>query len=86
MVLRDEDMSMETDGSWKRLNTLQHYGVVDGATFRLMKRQIHAPPGQCEQIVYYVLSGLVQSCIYSGCSVLSGDFSCEFKLNTVSGF
>ena len=50
-MLRDEDMSMTSEVGWKQLNTLQHYGVVDGAAFRLMKRRSHAPPGRSERIL-----------------------------------
>ena len=34
-ALHDEDSSNEKDGIWKRLNTLQHYSVEDGAMVKL---------------------------------------------------
>uniref|UniRef100_A0A8C5ERC4 Plexin-B1 n=1 Tax=Gouania willdenowi TaxID=441366 RepID=A0A8C5ERC4_GOUWI len=38
LVLSDEDLTSVVQGSWKRLNTLQHYKVPDGATVALVPR------------------------------------------------
>ena len=46
MVLRDEDHSTVVEGGWKRLNTLKHYWVQDGAVFRIKSRREFAPPGR----------------------------------------
>uniref|UniRef100_A0AAX7UQV4 Plexin-B1 n=1 Tax=Astatotilapia calliptera TaxID=8154 RepID=A0AAX7UQV4_ASTCA len=35
LILSDEDLTSVVQGSWKRLNTLQHYKVPDGATVAL---------------------------------------------------
>ena len=48
VVLRDEDGSTELEGDWKRINTLHHYCVEDGAVFRLMRRRSPPPPGRCK--------------------------------------
>ena len=34
-MLHDDDASNEKDGLWKRLNTLQHYNIEDGAKMEL---------------------------------------------------
>ncbi|KAM9444937.1 plexin-B1 [Clarias gariepinus] len=39
LILSDEDLTSVVQGSWKRLNTLQHYKVPDGATVALVSRQ-----------------------------------------------
>ncbi|KAK2825168.1 hypothetical protein Q7C36_019095 [Tachysurus vachellii] len=39
LILSDEDLTSVVQGSWKRLNTLQHYKVPDGATVTLVSRQ-----------------------------------------------
>ncbi|XP_035378200.1 plexin-B1 isoform X2 [Electrophorus electricus] len=39
LILSDEDLTSVMQGSWKRLNTLQHYKVPDGATVTLVSRQ-----------------------------------------------
>ena len=44
-------MTTVTEGGWKGLNTLRHYGVVDGGLFRLLKRRSPAPPGQSKEHV-----------------------------------
>ncbi|XP_073086650.1 plexin-B1 isoform X2 [Manis javanica] len=36
LVLSDEDVTSEAQGLWRRLNTLQHYKVPDGATVALV--------------------------------------------------
>ncbi|XP_048858372.1 plexin-B1 [Brienomyrus brachyistius] len=44
LILSDEDLTSVCQGNWKRLNTLQHYKVPDGATVALVPRhskQIH---------------------------------------------
>jgi len=41
-VLRDEDSSSVVIRSRKRLNTLAHYQVLDGASLALQARQLYA--------------------------------------------
>ncbi|CAL8277028.1 unnamed protein product, partial [Arctogadus glacialis] len=38
LILSDEDLTSITQGSWKRLNTIQHYKLPDGATVALVPR------------------------------------------------
>ncbi|XP_038132550.1 plexin-B1-like, partial [Cyprinodon tularosa] len=38
LILSDEDLTSVVQGSWKRLNTLQHYKVPDGASVALVPR------------------------------------------------
>ncbi|XP_055786870.1 plexin-B1-like isoform X2 [Salvelinus fontinalis] len=38
LILSDEDLTSVVQGSWKRLNTLQHYKVPDGATVAMVPR------------------------------------------------
>ncbi|XP_045079683.1 plexin-B1 isoform X1 [Coregonus clupeaformis] len=38
LILSDEDLTSIVQGNWKRLNTLQHYKVPDGATVALVPR------------------------------------------------
>uniref|UniRef100_A0A8C8RVT2 Plexin-B1 n=1 Tax=Pelusios castaneus TaxID=367368 RepID=A0A8C8RVT2_9SAUR len=38
LILSDEDVTSVIQGNWKRLNTLQHYKVPDGATVALVPR------------------------------------------------
>ncbi|AWP09239.1 putative plexin-B1 [Scophthalmus maximus] len=38
LILSDEDLTSVVQGLWKRLNTLQHYKVPDGATVALVAR------------------------------------------------
>uniref|UniRef100_A0A4W3JWW8 Plexin-B1 n=1 Tax=Callorhinchus milii TaxID=7868 RepID=A0A4W3JWW8_CALMI len=38
LILSDEDLTSVLQGNWKRLNTLQHYKVADGATVALVSR------------------------------------------------
>uniref|UniRef100_A0AAV2M6E5 Plexin-B1 n=1 Tax=Knipowitschia caucasica TaxID=637954 RepID=A0AAV2M6E5_KNICA len=38
LILSDEDLTSVVQGNWKRLNTLQHYKVPDGATVALIPR------------------------------------------------
>ncbi|XP_038596331.1 plexin-B1 isoform X2 [Tachyglossus aculeatus] len=38
LILSDEDVTSVVQGNWKRLNTLQHYKVPDGATVALVPR------------------------------------------------
>ncbi|KAM4696510.1 LOW QUALITY PROTEIN: plexin-B3 [Rhinophrynus dorsalis] len=45
LTLSDEDLTSLTQGQWKRLNTLHHYKVPDGATVALIPR-LHN--NQCE--------------------------------------
>ncbi|XP_063706809.1 plexin-A4 isoform X3 [Culicoides brevitarsis] len=39
VILYDEDSTSKTDGEWKKLNTLHHYRVPDGACLNLVPRQ-----------------------------------------------
>ncbi|CAG0885210.1 unnamed protein product [Cyprideis torosa] len=39
IVLNDEDSTTKIEQGWKRINTLQHYEVKDGAVFNLVLRQ-----------------------------------------------
>ncbi|CAG0908938.1 unnamed protein product, partial [Cyprideis torosa] len=39
IVLNDEDTTTKIEQGWKRINTLQHYEVKDGAVFNLVLRQ-----------------------------------------------
>uniref|UniRef100_A0A8C6Q655 Plexin-B1 n=1 Tax=Nothobranchius furzeri TaxID=105023 RepID=A0A8C6Q655_NOTFU len=45
LILSDEDLTSVVQGSWKRLNTLQHYKVPDGATVALVPRNPFAVGG-----------------------------------------
>ncbi|KAJ8259065.1 hypothetical protein COCON_G00180770 [Conger conger] len=38
LILSDEDLTSVVQGTWKRLNTMQHYKVPDGATVALVPR------------------------------------------------
>ncbi|XP_072510852.1 plexin-B1 isoform X3 [Notamacropus eugenii] len=38
LILSDEDVTSVVQGAWRRLNTLQHYKVPDGATVALVPR------------------------------------------------
>ncbi|XP_069062219.1 plexin-B1 isoform X1 [Pleurodeles waltl] len=38
LILSDEDLTSIVQGSWKRVNTVQHYKVPDGATVALVTR------------------------------------------------
>uniref|UniRef100_A0A8B9LUP4 Plexin-B1 n=1 Tax=Astyanax mexicanus TaxID=7994 RepID=A0A8B9LUP4_ASTMX len=38
LILSDEDLTSVVQGNWKRLNTLQHYKVPDGATVALNEK------------------------------------------------
>ncbi|XP_061793817.1 plexin-B1 isoform X1 [Nerophis lumbriciformis] len=38
LILSDEDLTSVVQGNWKRLNTVQHYKVPDGATVALVPR------------------------------------------------
>ncbi|XP_065771244.1 plexin-B3 isoform X1 [Muntiacus reevesi] len=48
LTLSDEDVTSVTQNRWKRLNTLQHYKVPDGATVRLIP-QLHNGGGVISQ-------------------------------------
>lgn len=39
MILYDEDSTSKSDGEWKKLNTLYHYRVPDGAFLTLVSKQ-----------------------------------------------
>ncbi|XP_030623634.1 plexin-B1 [Chanos chanos] len=43
LILSDEDLTSVVQGSWKRVNTLQHYKVPDGATVTLVPCQSKQP-------------------------------------------
>lgn len=42
LVLYDEDSTMRVDGDWKKLNTLAHYRVPDGALLTLIPKQVRS--------------------------------------------
>lgn len=44
--MRDEDSSTVIEGGWKKINTLKHYWVKEGAIFKLVPRRDYAPPGR----------------------------------------
>eukprot|EP00058_Branchiostoma_floridae_P014330 XP_002599818.1 hypothetical protein BRAFLDRAFT_205667 [Branchiostoma floridae] len=56
LTLQDDDLTSKPEGEWKRINTLSHYQVPDGAIMALVPRQ---------QTGYFNLSG------FSGLSSLS---------------
>ncbi|XP_066284824.1 plexin-A2-like isoform X5 [Branchiostoma lanceolatum] len=56
LTLQDDDLTSKPEGEWKRINTLSHYQVPDGAIMALVPRQ---------QTGYFNLSG------FSGLSALS---------------
>ena len=39
LILYDEDSTTKTEGDWKRINTLNHYRVPDGALLTLIPKQ-----------------------------------------------
>jgi len=39
LILYDEDSTTKSEGDWKRINTLQHYRVPDGALLTLVPKQ-----------------------------------------------
>jgi len=39
LILYDEDSTTKTEGDWKRINTLNHYRVPDGALMTLVPKQ-----------------------------------------------
>ena len=39
LILYDEDSTTKTEGDWKRVNTLNHYRVPDGALLTLIPKQ-----------------------------------------------
>lgn len=39
VILYDEDTTSKTENEWKKLNTLQHYNVPDGASLSLVPKQ-----------------------------------------------
>uniref|UniRef100_A0A8D2NHD9 Plexin-B1 n=1 Tax=Zonotrichia albicollis TaxID=44394 RepID=A0A8D2NHD9_ZONAL len=47
LILSDEDVTSVVQGTWKRLNTLQHYKVPDGATVALVPQ----PTLICKQLL-----------------------------------
>ncbi|XP_038070797.1 plexin-A2-like [Patiria miniata] len=46
MILLDDDGRGRCDGEWKRINTLAHYQVPDGATLRLVRALPNIPARQ----------------------------------------
>ena len=40
LILYDEDSTTKTEGDWKRINTLNHYRVPDGALLTLVRQMI----------------------------------------------
>ncbi|XP_057574839.1 plexin-B3 isoform X2 [Hippopotamus amphibius kiboko] len=49
LTLSDEDLTSVTQNHWKRLNTLQHYKVPDGATVGLIP-QLHNGGAVCQSL------------------------------------
>uniref|UniRef100_A0A8C9SWT0 Plexin b1b n=1 Tax=Scleropages formosus TaxID=113540 RepID=A0A8C9SWT0_SCLFO len=47
LILSDEDLTSVVQGRWKRLNTLQHYKVPDGATVALVPRHSNLMTTSC---------------------------------------
>ena len=60
LPLRDEDVTTQNDNGWKRVNTLAHYHVPDGATMSLvqvenkndMVREVHGKKQPPEVLTY----------------------------------
>ncbi|XP_062439111.1 plexin-B2 isoform X2 [Rhea pennata] len=50
-ILSDLDLTSQRDGRWKRINTLMHYNVRDGATLILSKMGISQQPEDSQQDV-----------------------------------
>ncbi|NXD09615.1 PLXB2 protein, partial [Nothocercus nigrocapillus] len=50
-ILSDLDLTSQKDGRWKRINTLMHYNVRDGATLILSKMGISQQPEDNQQDV-----------------------------------
>uniref|UniRef100_A0A8C3JE50 Plexin-B2 n=1 Tax=Calidris pygmaea TaxID=425635 RepID=A0A8C3JE50_9CHAR len=50
-ILSDLDLTSQRDGRWKRINTLMHYNVRDGATLILSKMGISQQPEDNQQDV-----------------------------------
>ncbi|XP_072452533.1 plexin-B2 isoform X3 [Notamacropus eugenii] len=48
-ILSDLDLTSQRDGRWKRINTLMHYNVRDGATLILSKMGISQQPEDSQQ-------------------------------------
>lgn len=48
-ILSDLDLTSQRDGRWKRINTLMHYNVRDGATLILSKMWINQQPEDHQQ-------------------------------------
>uniref|UniRef100_A0ACB8FQ39 Plexin-B2 n=1 Tax=Sphaerodactylus townsendi TaxID=933632 RepID=A0ACB8FQ39_9SAUR len=48
-ILSDLDLTSQRDGRWKRINTLMHYNVRDGATLILSKMWISQQPEDHQQ-------------------------------------
>uniref|UniRef100_A0AAR2J8J2 Plexin-B1 n=1 Tax=Pygocentrus nattereri TaxID=42514 RepID=A0AAR2J8J2_PYGNA len=56
LILSDEDLTSVVQGSWKRLNTLQHYKVPDGATVALVpQRKKSLPVSQRHSLYIFCL-------------------------------
>uniref|UniRef100_K7FZP4 Plexin-B1 n=1 Tax=Pelodiscus sinensis TaxID=13735 RepID=K7FZP4_PELSI len=51
LILSDEDVTSVIQGTWKRLNTLQHYKVPDGATVALVPRVTKHIPRETQDYV-----------------------------------
>ena len=58
ITLQDEDSSSQKLEGWKRINTLQHYRVFDGAEMALVRRyqSIKSPNGSLDTSVVSVTS------------------------------
>lgn len=49
LTLQDEDLTTKTINSWKKLNTLAHYGVKESAVMSLISRQNDSYTMNCKQ-------------------------------------
>uniref|UniRef100_A0A3B3DFU2 Uncharacterized protein n=1 Tax=Oryzias melastigma TaxID=30732 RepID=A0A3B3DFU2_ORYME len=61
LTLSDDDVTAVVQGHWKRLNTLQHYKVPDGATVALIPRSQKTPMLEGEEEEGFRLWHLVKS-------------------------
>ncbi|XP_044257639.1 plexin-B isoform X2 [Tribolium madens] len=57
LTLQDEDLTTKTVGSWKKLNTLAHYGVKESAVMSLISRQ-NDSFNNCKQPCHNCVAGM----------------------------
>lgn len=48
LTLADEDLTTKTVNSWRRINTLKHYGVKDSAVMSLVNKQNESFSSNCK--------------------------------------